>query len=495
MPSHRAMKKLLKVFPFLILGILLAGSLAMFCAEVFRAEIYPSPNLTATLNTEFSERCLSPQVSPRPVWECYEIVTTGPAYKSVVIQHESREQHQVLTFEDQGQTKFRFTPTQEGVWTFSTGGNIEINASRDDYAKGFVRPSGSKWVRAATGRAFVPQFVMYDKTDLDGGLDEFVDEHGFTGFHITNLRDFMSNPSYFEAVVLKTYRRGGVTHFWVWGDEDRRQTPETYGINVNRLYSEIAARLAPLPGWIVGYGFDLFEWATADEIEEFQQTLQQASSYHHMVGGRGHKNEYREISSNLDYASWEWHRPTYDDYRDHIEKTNNRPAFSEDRFRIREPSRYPDKDYNADLTLRGLWNSAIAGGVANIWGHQPEGAEFSEPYPNKDGIKTYSLFIEKTFTAGMQPDTELMSGGHCLRDGQLIAICYAEAIADVSLNVSTIAEPIQIVAIDTRSAYHEIEIPASGNAVYWSAPYLSDWAFSIVSESANQVSLLGNRNF
>ncbi len=468
---------LLRVFSFLVLGLLITVFLA-----IFRAKMYPSPNVSEALRTEFSEQCLSAEVSQRPVWECYEIKVVGSAYQEVVIQHESGEQQRVLTFEDQGQTKFRFTPTQPGVWTFSTGGRLEVNAARPEYAEGFVSSEGSKWVRTATGRAFVPQFVMYDKPDLDAGLDEFVDGHGFTGFHITNLRDLMENPGYFEAVVLKTYRRGGVTHFWIWGDRSRRQTPETYGVDVNRLYAEIAARLSPIPGWTVGYGFDLFEWATAEEIEEFRRTLQRASSYPHMVGGRGHTNQYQEISSNLDYAAWEWHRPAYDDYRNHLEAANNRPAFSEDRFRIRTPSRYPDKDYNPDLTLRGLWNSAIAGGVANIWGHQPKGSQFSEPYPNKDAIKTYSRLIEKTFTAGMQPDPEFMREGHCLRDGQVIAICYAEEVANVSLNLSAIKTPVHIVAVDTRSAYREIEISSSEEIVNWSAPYPTDWAFMVAAK-------------
>lgn len=469
------MKPLIRVVFFLLLGAFMLAGLA-----TFHSQSYPSPELSETLNQSFSERCLRPDTNPRPVWECYEILTTGPANKTILIQHESGLQHRVLTFSEHGQTKFRFTPTQMGVWTFSTGETIDINAARPDYAKGFVGTEGSKWIRTATGEAFIPQFVMYDKVDLDTGLDEFVEDHGFTGFHITNLRDFLENPEYFEAVALKTYRRGGVTHFWIWADRTRRMTPDTYGVDVDRLYAEIAARLAPIPGWTIGYGFDLFEWATAADIEGFRSTLQALTSYTHMVGGRGHKNQYREISPNLDYAAWEWHRPTYNDYREHLENANGRPAFSEDRFRIRTPSRYPAKDYDLELTIKGLWNSAIAGGVANIWGYQPEGATFSEPYPNKAEIKTYRRFIDATFTSGMKSDVDLSSEGHCLRDAQIIAICYAEAVDEISLNLSQIESPIQIVAVDTRSAYQEIRIPSSGGNTDWVAPYRSDWAFRIV---------------
>jgi hypothetical protein len=463
-----------KVIFLIFTGLLLAALMSMLSGQY-----YPSPDLSENLNNEFSEHCLFPESGQKPVWECYEILTEGSVHQEVVIQHESGEQHRALTFEDQGQTKFRFTPTQPGIWTFSTGGSIEISAERPEYARGFVAAEGNKWIRTATVKAFVPQFVMYNKTDLDQGLDEFVSGHGFTGFHITNLRDFMVNPSYFEAVVLKTYRRGGVTHFWIWGDKSRRLTPDTYDVDVDQLYAEIAARLAPLPGWTVGYGFDLFEWATAEEIEAFRDTLHKYTSYHHMVGGRGHKNQYREISPNLDYASWEWHRPTYNDYRAHIAQANGRPAFSEDRFRIRTPSRYPEKDYDADLTLQGLWDSAMAGGVANIWGHQPEGQQFSEPYPNKEVIKTYSLFIEKYFTLNMQPDEDLMSQGHCLRDNFTGAICYVREVGSIFLDVSEFGPNLELFAVDTLASYKEIEIPIASQDIHWTAPYTSDWAFLI----------------
>ena len=95
--------------------------------------------------------------------------------KAVIVKHEGGTEFQVLTFQESGQTKFRFTPTEQGVWSFSTGGEISINADRPAYAKGFVGAQGSKWIREATGEAFVPQFVMYDKPDLDAGLDEFVE--------------------------------------------------------------------------------------------------------------------------------------------------------------------------------------------------------------------------------------------------------------------------------------------------------------------------------
>ncbi|MGB3668744.1 MAG: hypothetical protein WA984_01435 [Phormidesmis sp.] len=444
------------------------------------------------LSTQYFESCLSPDQESRPAWECYEIPIEGAIHQPISVQHESGEAYQVLTFQDDEQTKFRFTPTQKGIWSFSSGsvgdesageitGEITINADRPPYAKGFVAAEGSKWIRSATGEAFVPQYVMYDKPDLEAGLDEFIDGHGFSGFHIINLRDLVENPAYFEAVVLKTYRRGGTTHFWLWGDEQRNLTPSTYGVDVDLLYAEIAARLAPLPGWTLGYGFDLFEWATATEIQQFRTQLRDNCSYHHLIGARSFKNEYQEVSPNLDYASWEWHHPDYQDYKDHIDKANQRPAFSEDRFRIWGSNH--SRDYDQVQTRQGLWHSAMAGGVANVWGRQPKGEEFSSPYPNKEAIKTYSRFISSAFSVDMTPDNDLISDGYCLRDEAQSAICYVEAPETVQFSLEKIPGPLQIVAVDTQLPYQEVEVASEAATFSWQPPYSSDWAFRILTQT------------
>lgn len=470
--------------------LLIVGMIAAIALSLIHTPLSSEPNQakdtqpssTSALSLSYNEGCLSPEQASRPIWECYEIPVDQPPHQAVVVEHESGEQYQVLTFLENKQTKFRFTPTQKGNWTFSTGGEIEINADRPDYAKGFVAAEKSKWVRSATGEAFVPQFLMYEKPDLDTALDEFVDNHGFSGFHIKNLRDFLDNPNFFEAAVLKTYRRGGVTHFWIWGDQQRKTTPSTYGVDVDLLYTEIAARLAPIPGWTLGYGFDLFEWAPAQELEDFRAKLREDCGYHHLIGGRGHKNEYREISSKLDYASWEWHHPSYQDYRDHLAQVDyQRPVFSEDRFRIQIPD--SPQHYTAEQTLQGLWDSAMAGGVANIWGHRPKDKIYSEPYPNKTAIQTYSRFIGDNFTVNMEPDNALISNGHCLRDTDKAAICYSKQLSTVQFDLGQMAKlPQMITAVDARSAYEETEVPVSAPTFEWQPPYPSDWAFQIVGE-------------
>jgi hypothetical protein len=123
----------------------------------------------------------------------------------------------------------------------------------------------------------------------------------------------------------------------------------------------------------------------------------------------------------------------------------------------------------------------MAGGVANIWGNKPKDEEFSVPYPNKNEIQTYSQFINNNFSLGMQPDNSLIDSGHCLREGNQTAICYAEAVSTLKINSSKIDGVQQIIAVDTQASYQEIPIKITGTQTTWSAPRKSDWAFMIAS--------------
>lgn len=478
-PANYNKKKIAKVAALCLVVALIILGLVWF--QSLRHILAVSGN--SATGREYNESCLSPASEFRPVWECYEFTLEEPVSGPITARHSDGETHQTLAFEDGDQTKFRFTPSQAGLWKFSVGGSIDISSVRPDYAKGFVVANDINWTRSATGEAFVPQYLMYNRPDLESGLQEFVVEHGFTGFHITNLRDFMRNINYFEEIVLKTYRLGGVTHFWIWGDKSRRQTPSTYGVDADVLYREIAARLGPLPGWTVGYGFDLFEWASPEEVENLRETLHRLISYRHLVGARGHKNKYRQISSNLDYVSWEWHQPGLADYSDHIKFAKGKPAFSEDRFRIRQPSRYPDKDYDFERTRKGLWHSAITGGVANIWGHKPEGKGYSQPYPNKEAIRTYRKTIDLYFKPRMSVEDQVMDGGSCLGAADHL-LCYVEDARRISFQTGALDNISKVLAIDTKEAYREIRIDDMGQDIELARA--SDWAILLLkSERVN----------
>jgi hypothetical protein len=451
--------------------------------------LYETLDHDSVLNAKYDESCLSINDEYRPVWECYEIILGPKSTKTTVyITHSSGDRHHVVSFNKDNRHRFRFTPTKQGRWCFSKTEKtqnkrdqdcIDINAPKPAYANGFVATDGNKWIRTATGKAFIPQYVMYDKPTIEAGVDEFVVGHGFTGFHIVHLRDFLKNPEYFEAAVLKTYRAGGVTHFWLWGDATRQQTPDTYDVDVDQLYYEIIARLAPIPGWTLGYGFDLFEWVTEDEISKFREMMNKETSYRHLIGGRGHKNQYREVDKNLDYASWEWHRPTYSDYRQHIEKANGRPVFSEDRFRIRSSLRHAYKDYDFEMTRRGLWHSLFAGGVANIWGYQKGDQAFSSPYPNKDQLLIYRQFADTFFTRQSKVIAPYFEDAVCLsvNTNNVSDACYIEDVDEITFNQKVPDEP-QLSVIDVKKSAQESSVSLD-NESRLRLPRKSDWVVLI----------------
>jgi len=226
---------------------------------------------------------------------------------------------------------------------------------------GFVTSSGQQWVRpkgrAGIPEAFLPQYVMYknplgihqeaDRVSKD--IQTFLVDHGFTGFHVPvycrwfdlerdrasaiNLED--PNPdlrtfAVLENFISQVHAAGGVVHLWAWGDEARTQTPHKWGLNGpadQRLQRYIAARLGPIPGWTMGYGFDLDEWVTDEQIK----------------------------------------------------------------------------------TWRGLWQSTMTGGVANIWGKLDGdlsinmGFGASLPYDNPHWIKAWSRFFQNRFEIGTLP--------------------------------------------------------------------------------------------
>ena len=454
---------------------------------------------------------------------------------TVIFTHTQRNvQHVTQMFYTGKDTwKWRFSGTELGTWTFSTvsedaelsglEGTVLIHPNQDPDAYGFLTHHTSqthtKWARARGNRgnieAFVPQLVMYDANPanyynnpeyVDAAILEFIEVHGFSGFHLAVIgarwfdmdapdnalsgNETDPDPRTFDALELlitRTQQAGGIVHIWPWGDASRDQVPLELSGGANgpldeRLQRYIAARLGPIPGWSMGYGFDLFEWTNEAMLKSWHANLQRFMGWPHYLGGRAHKNQLTQIYEGLDYAAYEWHRPTYDDYLNHSTKRPTKPAFSEDRFRIRNR----DKDYSMEETRRGLWHATMAGGVANVWGNlrNPDGtiSAFSNPYPNPEWIKTYASFWQDRFLRNMEPCNEV-SGAFCYGDNSLKSyVLYKESTRSLTLSLSDdpTETTLSAIVVDTKKPYQELgpcDIPASGFT--WNLPYESDWAVAV----------------
>lgn len=442
--------------------------------------------------------------------------------KATFTHKETGRKIQTDLFYDGGDAwKLRFTGTLAGQWQFVTESadpdlnNLtgQIHILPNPGVPGFITNFGSKWGRLGVDEAFVPQLVMYCDPDkfaanpgrIDADIREFFVEHGFNGFHTAVLCRWLDfektrsneiaapdpnpDPRTFEALELllkKVHAAGGIVHIWAWGDEQRRMTPHRWGLNGKvdrRLQRYICARLGPLPGWSMGYGWDLQEWAKEDELRTWHKYMHEHLGWTHYLGGRA--PDLEQICARLDYSSYQQHRPDYETYVKAIEQYPDKPTFLEDRFRVRK-NVYPDKDYDFDMTRRGLWRSTIAGGAANIWGNlldpRPDG--MSHPYPNKDQIKTWSLFWKDRFKKEMVRDNSL-TDGVCLKVPGRLLVFYKENADSIEMNLNELSGGIRAVAVDTRSQYKEIELTdlKAESGQRFKAPHRSDWAVAAQAEN------------
>jgi hypothetical protein len=185
----------------------------------------------------------------------------------------------------------------------------------------------------------------------------------------------------------------------------------------------------------------------------------------------------------LDYSSYEHHRPSYEVYVAALAAVAGQPVLSEDRFRIRE-GRYPEKDYSEELTRRGLYDSTMAGGVANIWGIHPDLSP-GGVYPNRDQLKTYSVFFSEKgrFLRDMMPANGLSADANTRallsREGGRVVL-YREAARGMHVDLRGMDGLQRAVAVDTMKAYSEISLGRlRAEAQTIELPWVSDWVVAV----------------
>ena len=435
------------------------------------------------------------------------------------------------------QWKFRFTPTLTGTWQLNTnaadsdlnGWSGQVTVPNTASRNGFVSQSNNSWIHSATGEAFLPNYVMYagphffrtNTALIDGDINRFMVNHGFAGFHVpvycrwfdintarcsevSNTDPDMNTFAALETMIRRVYERGGVVHLWAWGDSGRQQNPTSLnsqgginGVADQRLQRYIAARLGPLPGWTMGYGYDLFEWVNGSQLTSWRNRMQSLMGWRHLLGARADTNQFNQLSEAMDYASYETFEPTYDLYRTSFTVRPTKPSFSEDRFRFRGNDQRA-KDYTFDQMRLGMWDSALAGGVANIWGNLvlSDGVTYDEgineairpsnSFPNASALRTFATFFENRFAVGMIP-CNADADGLCQRlPNNSARTVFARSTSRIALNLSSMTGPISIRAVDTTRTYSEIDMGSfNATSVTVNLPYTADWALAIGWDSAS----------
>lgn len=402
---------------------------------------------------------------------------------------------------------FRFTGTRTGTWSFETAGpgnlgghsgQVTIEPNPNPAARGFIGAERGRFVRQGPGEgereAFIPNVWMNYRrwghpahagwTDIRSTfgsaatVQAYLDDaqaHGCNAVHalianswfakdVADASDHASeNPDAatfqaLERAILQAHARGMFVHIWAWGDQARGWTPvDVGGINGGadrRLQRYLAARLGPLPGWTMQYGFDLNEWVKPEQVRVWAAHLEDHLGWPHLLGAR----ETHGFVSPMDMPYLAHDAQPTDDFRttgiDLLEYANGRPVLLERRFSWRR-----NGVWDMPTTRRAMWQFAMAGGVGAIWGHYPPGST-----PDKSGhydaavMRTHRDFWRHRFGLNLRPADELSEGAWVLREGRERYVAYREETDAITINLSSMSEPQPAVAVDTSLAYQEIDL-------------------------------------
>ena len=196
---------------------------------------------------------------------------------------------------------------------------------------------------------------------------------------------------------------------WAWGDDARKWTPNfapldgQNGSADRRLQRYIAARLGPLPGWSMGYGFDLEEWASEAEVQSWADYLHAQMGWDHLLWGRRRRNaDLNAVSNDLRPDG----NPADEFYQMAVAELNNsrgRPVIFERRFGYLR-----DGVWTAEKTRRAMWQFTMAGGAAGWFGFRA-GSSITAPgpYPNPEQLQTHDAFWEDRLLTNMERHNEL----------------------------------------------------------------------------------------
>jgi hypothetical protein len=453
---------------------------------------------------------------------------------TVVFSHEaSSDEHRTQMFyAGDGRWSFRFTGTRTGPWSFVTTslhpaldgwtGTVEVAPNPDPEATGFLTTAGSRFAAPSDeeGGLRARQLQVYMNAPLRNSLRDYPSEpeglaaaadailteveiHGFDALFVAMNNNWFAfgadsyadhdsrNPSLtsfeiLETLILRAHSRGLGIHIWAWGDEERRWTPiGVGGINGTpdrRLQRYIAARLGPLPGWTMSYGFDLDEWVTTAEVRAWWSYLHEHLGWPHLLMAREVRAERQPSASQfllgsdvLDVHSTD-ERPHADFYAAATAalEATGRPVLFERRFLHTR-----DGIWDMETTRRALWQFTLAGGAGAIWGVLWDGGS---PYSEATQLDTHRAFWHDRWSLDMQrPSERAGAGGYSLHDSAGTRfITYGEATSRLQLDLTHMSGPQPAVAVDTKLPYAEIDIGLTDpGELTWKAPYESDWVVAV----------------
>ncbi len=410
-------------------------------------------------------------------------------------------------------------------------GSVTIGVNPDAKIKGFLTSQGNKFAQQIDENGGLEAFLFnayqndtyqvgpefwYDnrkimagevkskaELELDIAISE-LDTYGFNILYSTVIANHWFNlgtqswkdhssvnpdPRTFEGLELAIsyiHSKGRHLHIWAWGDESpnretpRRQTPIGVGEGVigvekginaipdKRLQRYIAARLGPLPGWSMGYGFDLEEWVFNSQVGEWAKYLHDKSGWRHMLWARGRSHAELDANAYSGFGDY-----GFNDAKGKLDSDVTRPHLYSERFLYQ---RRPYWDMSG--TRRKAWQYVLAGGMGSWWGRWATVS--SNNYPNPEQLRTFQRFWNKRFLLDMNRANTLTNGLALKTSSNSFFVFYKENTSSIQMDLSNMNAPQTAIVVDTKKSYTEITLGnLSVSNQTWTAPYKSDWAIAV----------------
>ena len=469
------------------------------------------------------------------------IATVTFVHSGTGLQHKTQ-----MFYAGDNQWKFRFTGTRTGAWSFSTfssdpeldgqTGSVIVAPRSDSSLKGFLTNVGNKYAIMEQDidhlAGYVYQVFMnqqdyeqqykhssrilghpsrvgliadYWNNTRDNGFDIYFFAVFYSWFRMgaLSIDDFTSDTDpdldepdlalfdTLELAIRHAHERGGRTHIWAWGDNDRRQTPNHLGggmrgIRHQRLMRYIAARLGPLPGWTMSFGFDTVEMPDAEmEAAWWASELNRMMGWPHMLMSRGWQNESFGANSYAGFGGSPYDLETTDkgpvdfhEIRQDLDAQTDKPSIYEERHTYNRwqcwPGNVSDPDrLNETGSRRLIWWQAMAGGMGGFFGHFSTRFNIFGPFLADGPCGYHPESLKRSFRAhrefwrdgrlklSMSPDNCRVTGtdAYCLASADSKHfIFFAEDTNAMTVDLRSMRGRQRVVAVDTRADYGEKEI-------------------------------------
>ncbi len=463
---------------------------------------------------------------------------------------------------------FRFTGTRAGVWRFTTAsedpeldghsGRVIVGPRANDDVKGFLTNVSNKYAVMVEDEddleGYVYQVYMNqqdfeqqhehrtrilgdtDRANLIPAYWEDSQENGFEIYFFAvfyswfkmgalSIDDFdggddpaldepdLATFAMLEQAIRYAHDRGGRTHIWAWGDNGRKQTPNHLGDGFRgerhrRLLRYIAARLGPLPGWSMNFGFDTIEMPKAEADGAWWATqLSDRMGWPHLLTSRGWDDAAFGAYSYAGFGGAPYDLMTtdkgpagYDEILHHMQARTDRPHIYEERHTYNRWQCWPHavadpNRLNETGCRRLIWWETMAGGMGGFFGHfserfnaygpfNPDGPCGYHPESLKRAFRTHREFWKDgRMKLDMAPENERVSGAtaYCLASADKTHfIVFVEDADVVTIDLSGMPGTQPVVAVDAKAEYSEIALKRLGGGTHTlELGWPSDWVLAV----------------